>query len=547
MDNSFRSGLILLAGIALLATAAATHAIFLDGLILSGAFGIAGIALSAWGIFTLRTDIVSMFRQRRGELALYTLGLIGVLISTAYLSVQFPVRFDMTEARIYSLSPPTVEMLRRLEKPVHIVFFHDPMMRETVEIYQLVARQTDKVTVEFYDPMLNPAQARMRGVEFAGTAIYESEGRRLQVNGPSETDIANGILRISQGKQQVVCFLDGHGEPDPFSLESHDHTEGDAGHSHGLGTKLVQHERHGMAKARHGLETLNYVVEKISLLQGRNTLPRCAVLVVAGPKAALLPNEIKAIDRFLAEGGNAFFMLDPFISSGLEPVLREFGVVLDDDIVIDVASHFWTDVSAPAVTDYNRHEVTRDLPLTFFPGVRSLSPTAERVPGTSVRPVINSSKQSHGQTNRERAEFTPGKDKAGPLTLMVAVDRRPEFVASTEAVIRKLRDEPATSESSAPNITTSVAPGIRSRVAVIGDSDFATNSFFHILGNGTLFLNTVNYLASQENLIGLEPRTYDVPRVNLTNRQMKGTFFLSIILIPALMALVGIAVWWRQR
>jgi len=547
MDNSFRSGLILLAGIALLATAAATHAIFLDGLILSGAFGIAGIALSAWGIFTLRTEIVSMFRQRRGELALYTLGLIGVLISTAYLSVQFPVRFDMTEARIYSLSPPTVEMLRRLEKPVHIVFFHDPMMRETVEIYQLVARQTDKVTVEFYDPMLNPAQARMRGVEFAGTAIYESEGRRLQVNGPSETDIANGILRISQGKQQVVCFLDGHGEPDPFSLESHDHTEGDAGHSHGLGTKLVQHERHGMAKARHGLETLNYVVEKISLLQGRNTLPRCAVLVVAGPKAALLPNEIKAIDRFLAEGGNAFFMLDPFISSGLEPVLREFGVVLDDDIVIDVASHFWTDVSAPAVTDYNRHEVTRDLPLTFFPGVRSLSPTAERVPGTSVRPVINSSKQSHGQTNRERAEFTPGKDKAGPLTLMVAVDRRPEFVASTEAVIRKLRDEPATSESSAPNITTSDAPGVRSRVAVIGDSDFATNSFFHILGNGTLFLNTVNYLASQENLIGLEPRTYDVPRVNLTNRQMKGTFFLSIILIPALMALVGIAVWWRQR
>jgi ABC-type uncharacterized transport system involved in gliding motility auxiliary subunit len=88
---------------------------------------------------------------------------------------------------------------------------------------------------------------------------------------------------------------------------------------------------------------------------------------------------------------------------------------------------------------------------------------------------------------------------------------------------------------------------VSSRVAVIGDSDFATNSFFHILGNGTLFLNTVNYLASQENLIGLEPRTYDLPHVNLTNRQMKGTFFLSIILIPALMAVVGIAVWWRQR
>jgi ABC-type uncharacterized transport system involved in gliding motility auxiliary subunit len=82
---------------------------------------------------------------------------------------------------------------------------------------------------------------------------------------------------------------------------------------------------------------------------------------------------------------------------------------------------------------------------------------------------------------------------------------------------------------------------------VIGDSDFATNSFFHIFGNGRLFLNTINYLAVQENLIGLEPKTHDLPRVNLTNRQMKGTFFLSIVLIPALMAVIGVAVWWRRR
>src|SRR3989475_12133754 len=87
-------------------------------------------------------------------------------------------------------------------------------------------------------------------------------------------------------------------------------------------------------------------------------------------------------------------MLDRFVRTELEPVIREYGVVLDDDIVIDEASHFWADVSAPAVSDYNRHQVTRDLPLTFFPGVRSLSPTPERVPGTSVTPIVNSSKRS---------------------------------------------------------------------------------------------------------------------------------------------------------
>jgi ABC-type uncharacterized transport system involved in gliding motility auxiliary subunit len=86
-----------------------------------------------------------------------------------------------------------------------------------------------------------------------------------------------------------------------------------------------------------------------------------------------------------------------------------------------------------------------------------------------------------------------------------------------------------------------------SRIAVVGDSDFATNSFFHIMGNGTLFLNAVNYLGAQENLIGLQPRSRDLPRVNLTNRQMKATFVLSLVLIPALLAVVGTAVWWRQR
>jgi len=542
MDTSFRHLLTLLAGIALLAATAAARAVLVDATVWTTLLGVAGLVLAGWGVFALRREIGGLIRKRRGEIALYTLGVIGVLIAIAYFSMRFPLRLDMTTAGLFSLSQQTKDMLQRLDKPVHITFFHDPMMRETVELYQLMAAQTGRITTEFYDPMLNPAQARMRGVEFAGTAIMESEGRRLTVNGPSETDIANGILRVSQGVQQVVCFLEGHVEPDPFSLESHDHLEGTAGHTHGLGSRIDIHERHGIAKARHGLEAMNYVVEKVALTQGDADLSRCSVLVVAGPKVPLLPAEVKAIDGYLAHGGNALFMLDPFIVTGLEPVIREFGVILDDDIVIDEASHFWTDVSAPAVSDYNRDEITRDLPLTFFPGARSLSPTPQRVPGTAVRPLVNSSRDSFGQNNRDRIDLKPGNAKPGPLTMMVIVNRRPEYVASGEAIQHEAQGKPAQQPA-----TPSEKPTTGNRIAVIGDSDFATNSFYHIMGNGKLFLNTVNYLASKENLIGIAPRTYDVPRVNLTNRQIHGTVFLTVILIPALMALVGIAVWWRQR
>jgi ABC-type uncharacterized transport system involved in gliding motility auxiliary subunit len=196
---------------------------------------------------------------------------------------------------------------------------------------------------------------------------------------------------------------------------------------------------------------------------------------------------------------------------------------VDENIVIDQASHFWADVSAPAVSDYNRHRITRDLPLAFFPGARSLSPTPQKVPGTSVVPLVNSSKNSWGQSNPDRIGFVQGRDQPGPNTLMVVALR-----------------QPAADDGAAPD-------GPRSRIAVVGDSDFATNSFFHIMGNGALFLNTVNYLAAQENLIGLQPRGADLSRVNLTNRQMKGTFFLAVILVPAVLALVGTAVWWRQQ
>jgi ABC-type uncharacterized transport system involved in gliding motility auxiliary subunit len=542
MDRSFRSGLILLAGIALLVAALSIQAILLETMWWTVVLAVAGAVLSAWGGFALRTQLGAMMRQRRAEIALFTLGLIGVLIAVGYLAVRYPVRYDLTSAGLYSLSEQTAKMLHRLAKPVHIVFFHDPLMRETVELYKLMASETDSVTVEFHDPTLNPAQARMMGVRFAGTAVLRSEDRSLRVHGATETDIANGILRVSQGAKQLVCFLDGHGEADPFSKEAHDHIEGAVGHSHGIGgVQYVRHETHGMAKARQGLETTNYTVGKVSVLKGGNVLSDCAVLVVAGPKSALLAVEVTAIDAYLAAGGNGFFMLEPFIETGLEPVLRQYGVVLDDTMVIDEASHYWSDISAPAVTSYNIHMVTRDLPLTFFPGVRSLSATSERVPGTNVSPLVNSSTNSYAETSADRAEFDEGSDLPGPNTLMVVAIRRPVTPDSAAAVEFGPKEERAGADAPV-NLATA-----ESRIAVVGDADFATNSFFHFLGNGNLFLNTVSYLTAQENLIGIEPRTYDLPRLSLTNRQMKGTFFLSVFLFPILLALIGTAVWWRRQ
>jgi ABC-type uncharacterized transport system involved in gliding motility auxiliary subunit len=115
---------------------------------------------------------------------------------------------------------------------------------------------------------------------------------------------------------------------------------------------------------------------------------------------------------------------------------------------------------------------------------------------------------------------------------------------SAADIMKQLRSNEPEKPAAAPVVKTDRKP---SKIIVIGDSDFATNSFFHVMGNGQLFLNSVNFLSASDNLIGLEPRTFDIPRVEMTNIQMKITFILSLIAIPLLMAGLGMVVWWKQR
>ena len=541
--RSLRGGPPLIVGAALLFAAGALKLVYYETLAITAAAALAGAALVAAGGWLARAELAALVARRRVEIALHTLGLLGIVGLLAWLAANYPLRWDMTRAGLWSLSEKSVAVLERLAKPVHIVFFHNHLMGETVARYRQIAAESERVTVEFHDPTLNPAEARLHNVRFPGTAVMTSEGRRIDVNGELEADIVNGILRVSQGATQKACFLTGHGEADPFSMESHDHVEGQAGHTHGTGVQYVLHETHGLAKAANGLEELNYTVAAVSILQdGAAALEGCAALIAAGPRAPLLAREVAVLRAFLAGGGNALFMLDPFVETGLDPVLRDYGIVADAAMAIDPSHHFAADASSPAVTRYLNHQVTRDLPLTFFPGVRSLSP-GRRVAGAAPTPVVMSSEASFGETSTAGVARDDA-DLPGPLPLMVAVNKRPATAEDAEVAARL--DRRGADDADAADDPPMLAEK-PSRVIVVGDSDFATNSFFHVLGNGNLFLNAVNYLAGQDDLIGIEPRTRELPGIAFTNRQMKGVFFLAVFLLPAFLALVGTAVWWRQR
>jgi ABC-type uncharacterized transport system involved in gliding motility auxiliary subunit len=85
------------------------------------------------------------------------------------------------------------------------------------------------------------------------------------------------------------------------------------------------------------------------------------------------------------------------------------------------------------------------------------------------------------------------------------------------------------------------------RLVVVGDSDFVTNSVGRFSGNTDMFLNMVNWLAQQENMIAVRPRNPEDRRINVTAGQDRVIFWFAVFVLPGLVFLAGIQSWWRRR
>ncbi|MCC7034228.1 MAG: ABC transporter, partial [Acidobacteria bacterium] len=78
-------------------------------------------------------------------------------------------------------------------------------------------------------------------------------------------------------------------------------------------------------------------------------------------------------------------------------------------------------------------------------------------------------------------------------------------------------------------------------------SDFISNGVLGVQGNRDFFMNTVNWLAQQENLIAIRPREPEDRRLTLTADQQSRIFWLSVLLIPGLVFAAGVYNWYGRR
>ena len=506
---------------------------------------VAGLALVAVHTLSQWRDLLAFFSRRQareGMVATSGVALaLGILVAANYILSRQNVRWDLTAAQQYSLSDQTRRVLEELDAPISVLVFareaEFPGFRDRLDEYAYVS---SRVNVEYIDVDRSPVRARQYEVQAYGTIVFEYEGRVERTTSNSEQELTNALIKAVEGEERTVYFVQGHGERDP---------EGD--------------DRDGYRAVRDALGRDNFRVETVVLAQTGEVPADATVLVVAGPTTDLLPAEADLLRDYLEGGGKLLLMLDPPDTEDDPPrpnllaLAGEWGIELGTDVVVDasgVGQLLGTDASVPVAATYPPHAITADFNLlTAFPLARSVRPVPGGVSGRTGVVVVETGARSWAEADLSQlatGEVTLDEDAGdvpGPVPIATVVSQIVEEPESADDGEDAEEDADGAADGAGDTDADDDDPPLEARLAVFGDSDFASNSAVGIQGNRDLALNTINWLAQQENLIAIRPREPEDRRITLTADQQARVYWLTLLLLPGFIAGAGIYTWWGRR
>lgn len=453
---------------------------------------------------------------------------LGIVIFIEAISYRHHKRFDLTGSKRYTISDQSKKVLKSLKADVKVTGFFNETQRAVEQAFRDLLDQyvyySSKFSYEFVDPDKNPGKAKRYEITSYGTTVVESGEKEEKIFDTREEKLTNAILKVTREGKKVIYFSKGHGEKNIEDINEQ-----------------------GYSFAKKAIEDSNYDVKEL-ILATAETLPEDAnLLIVAGPQKPILNTELETIKKYISVGGKVFFMIDPRTATELVGFLEKYGVSLQNDIVLDKVSRmFGVDPSMPVVTQYGGHSIVKDFsPATFFPLIRSVDMTINPVKGISVTSLVKTSPNSWAETDFDRfkngeAAFDQGKDRKGPVSIGVVAsfDKRKE---DSENTFRHPFDPEDTRQPEEDEKTKG------GRIVIIGDSDFASNSRINILGNSDFFLNIVNWLLEEEDLISIRPRKSTGQAFTLTKIQQRLIFWIPLVVMPGLFIISGIAVYKKRK
>jgi ABC-type uncharacterized transport system involved in gliding motility auxiliary subunit len=234
---------------------------------------------------------------------------------------------------------------------------------------------------------------------------------------------------------------------------------------------------------------------------------------------------VDALDALIGRGGKLLLMANPTIlQPGQDAAVRKLaarhGVELGDNLVIElnpIGRLFGIGPEVPIIQQYESHPITRDMTgiSTLFPLSRTVTPATPAPPGVTVQPLAKTSGESWGET--DRASLQQGQVKADP--------QDPKGPLTVGAVVT--RD--------------------KARIVVYGTANLATNQFLNLQGNRDFFLNTVSWLAEEEDQISIRPKDVKQTPVFMNSQQAQLAFLIPVVVLPGIVLAGGIFTLIRRR
>jgi len=465
------------------------------GVIARLALGVAGVAF--WLITNRREHPLGRGAFYGTVSAVSGAVLIAALAGANYIVVKKPKSWDLTKDKIFTLSDQTSGMLKGLKDNVTVSAFYAASEPEYTELEQRLRQysaQSDKLKVEFVDPFKHPAVVKEMNISQTGPrVIVKSGSKESRAKDVSEEALTNALIEVTRGSAKKVYFTKGHGE----------HAVGDS-------------TERGLKNFVDSLKSEGYQTDEIVLAEHKEMPADTAALVVAGPVGGFSEGEVKLVKEWVDKGGKIVAMVDPGVTTGLEPAFESWGIKIGKDEVIDPEAQ---NPEIAIAQQYTEHPITQPRASAFqlatiFPVARSVSKLPTSPAGWTVVELAKTGPRAWGETSSlasGQVKFDPGQDLKGPVPL-----------------------------------ATSASKG-ESRVVVVGNSLFAANGYFRLSGNKDFALNSVSWSAHEESRISIRPKQRQSNHLFLSAEQKHRMTLFAFDLLPFGLLFAGLVVWQTRK
>ena len=438
---------------------------------------------------------------------LLVFGLLGI---GNFLVLRYPLKLDLTQNKIHSLSDQTVKLVKGLKTDVRAVLFAKVQQREQMRsLLDNYKSLSPKFVVEYVDPDKEPTRAKTSGIKKYGTILLQASGRESKVEDATEEKITNALIKLLKEKSPTLCAVVGHGEKSFSSAEAD-----------------------GYQSVKGALSEQAYEVTELNLMTEGKVPDTCSAVIILGPTKSFFAPEVKVIREYLAQGGRAIIALDVNLKGGeyspeLNGILQSWYVKPITALIVDPLSRMLgVDAAVPILATFSKEsEITKDFQGNcYFPFARPLEVIAGAPAGMTVHWIAQTTPKSWGVVDlgsiqKGEVAYKPGQDKQGPLTAAVAVEgKHPESKAQRNT-----------------------------RLVVFGSSSFVTNNYSRYGGNLDFFLNAASWVMEDESLISIRPKESGAGKVELSQKQGTTVFLLTVVLLPLLIAAAGIVFWVYRR